>query len=324
VSAENSGICEAGRTELFVKSWCAAMNLEIVTSQSLGPERAAAIDKAREGVVEAMREDPENAQLLGALASSYASQGEWLERSRLLERALAIDATMPGVLQGYGIVLSEVGRMAEGTDQFVRQFAAMPLWSSGIRAARILASQGEWQKAREVYDQVRRIEPARVASHEISTAAWYAHPEDAQAILEKRAAEAGLSASVTLCHQEIINARRGAEIEREQILLNCGGMGPPFIPRNLAIIGDYEGALDELERQIAEPSYGFPLLFYAEMRPLWAKPRFWKIADKTGLIEYWTKSGRWPDFCSERDLAFDCKKMAEAAVADKEGAPLTE
>jgi hypothetical protein len=40
-------------------------------------------------------------------------------------------------------------------------------------------------------------------------------------------------------------------------------------------------------------------------------PRFMQIAQRSGLLTYWMKSGRWPDFCSEPDLPYDCK--AEAA-----------
>jgi hypothetical protein len=35
------------------------------------------------------------------------------------------------------------------------------------------------------------------------------------------------------------------------------------------------------------------------------------VARKAGLFDYWRKSGRWPDFCFEEELPYDCK--AEAA-----------
>ena len=39
--------------------------------------------------------------------------------------------------------------------------------------------------------------------------------------------------------------------------------------------------------------------------------RFMKIAGRYGLTDYWRESGKWPDFCDEPDLPYDCK--AEAA-----------
>jgi hypothetical protein len=42
-------------------------------------------------------------------------------------------------------------------------------------------------------------------------------------------------------------------------------------------------------------------------------PRFMSLAAKLGLVDYWRSSGKWPDFCSEPGLPYDCK--AEAAKA---------
>jgi hypothetical protein len=39
-------------------------------------------------------------------------------------------------------------------------------------------------------------------------------------------------------------------------------------------------------------------------------PRFMVVAQRLGLLSYWQKSGRWPDFCLEPDLPYDCKKEA--------------
>ena len=40
-------------------------------------------------------------------------------------------------------------------------------------------------------------------------------------------------------------------------------------------------------------------------------PRFMRVAQHLGLLEYWQKSGYWPDLCMEPDLPYNCK--AEAA-----------
>lgn len=39
-------------------------------------------------------------------------------------------------------------------------------------------------------------------------------------------------------------------------------------------------------------------------------PRFLRVAQRLGLLEYWRSSGKWPDFCSESDLPYDCKREA--------------
>lgn len=49
-------------------------------------------------------------------------------------------------------------------------------------------------------------------------------------------------------------------------------------------------------------------------RPWLAKirrdPRFMRLAQRLGLLDYWEKSGNWPDFCAEPDMPYDCKKEA--------------
>jgi tetratricopeptide (TPR) repeat protein len=51
--------------------------------------------------------------------------------------------------------------------------------------------------------------------------------------------------------------------------------------------------------------------FRPTLRTFRQDPRFMIIATRAGLVGYWRKSGKWPDFCSEPDLPYDCH--AEAA-----------
>lgn len=39
-------------------------------------------------------------------------------------------------------------------------------------------------------------------------------------------------------------------------------------------------------------------------------PRFLRIMQRAGLLDYWRKSGNWPDFCFEPGLPYDCKQDA--------------
>jgi hypothetical protein len=59
------------------------------------------------------------------------------------------------------------------------------------------------------------------------------------------------------------------------------------------------------------------VLFRPNTRKLRQDPRFMLIAKRFGLLDYWVKTGKWPDFCFEPDLPYDCK--AEAAKLAKAG-----
>lgn len=46
-----------------------------------------------------------------------------------------------------------------------------------------------------------------------------------------------------------------------------------------------------------------------------------RFAAKFGLADYWLEADKWPDFCREKDLPFDCKKKALAVrMVRKNGA----
>ena len=43
--------------------------------------------------------------------------------------------------------------------------------------------------------------------------------------------------------------------------------------------------------------------------------RFMPLAERLGLVDYWIATDKWPDFCSEPDLPYDCRAAARAARA---------
>ena len=40
-----------------------------------------------------------------------------------------------------------------------------------------------------------------------------------------------------------------------------------------------------------------------------------QLAARSGLIGYWRETGKWPDFCFDPDLPYDCKKEAAKLMA---------
>jgi len=58
---------------------------------------------------------------------------------------------------------------------------------------------------------------------------------------------------------------------------------------------------------IANASY---ILFRPALAEVRRDPRFMQVANRIGLVDYWEKSGRWPDFCGEPSLPYDCRQEA--------------
>lgn len=59
--------------------------------------------------------------------------------------------------------------------------------------------------------------------------------------------------------------------------------------------------------KVAEFSY---VLFRPGLAGVRRDPRFMVVAKRIGLLDYWRKSGKWPDYCSKPDLPYDCKEEA--------------
>lgn len=43
--------------------------------------------------------------------------------------------------------------------------------------------------------------------------------------------------------------------------------------------------------------------------------RIWRIFKAVGLAQYWLDSGKWPDFCADPDLPYNCRTEAEGVLA---------
>lgn len=59
--------------------------------------------------------------------------------------------------------------------------------------------------------------------------------------------------------------------------------------------------------QLADAAYILFRPYFADVR---RDRRFMTVAKRIGLVDYWRQSGRWPDFCSEPGLPYDCKSEA--------------
>jgi hypothetical protein len=60
-------------------------------------------------------------------------------------------------------------------------------------------------------------------------------------------------------------------------------------------------------------------LFYPGEAPMRRDPRFMPLAAKLGLVGYWRSTGKWPDFCAEPGLPYDCKTEAERLASHPSG-----
>ena len=78
----------------------------------------------------------------------------------------------------------------------------------------------------------------------------------------------------------------------------------------MAVRGDLDGAY-AIADQMFQSTGDMPLfLYYPDMKPFRADPRFMPLAKRLGLLDYWRSTGQWPDFCKAPDRPYDCAAAA--------------
>jgi hypothetical protein len=79
----------------------------------------------------------------------------------------------------------------------------------------------------------------------------------------------------------------------------------------IASVGDLDAAFALATVYFQRPRADTGILFVAPAESMRRDRRFMQLAKRAGLTDYWRQTGRWPDFCAEPDLPYDCR--AEAA-----------
>lgn len=263
------------------------------------------IRHARQLAMEALKLDPKNADALFAMGFTfdeyqYAEQEKWWRA--------AVDADVDGWGPGrYANFLATVGRITEAVDMELRAFEARR--GLATRAAGLIASTGDLASAQQIYDLTRPLDPNEIASAEVETAVRYDKIENAERLLTDRP-----HVGNRRCLERVLAARRGETIDRVELSRACGGDGESSA-RFLAMAGDIDGAYREVEGSlnVGHSRPASPHLFWPEMRPFIRDSRFWPLAARLKLVDYWLDTDQWPDFCSEPDLPFDCRAKALAA-----------
>jgi len=63
------------------------------------------------------------------------------------------------------------------------------------------------------------------------------------------------------------------------------------------------------------PSAPTAQLFLTATESMRRDPRFMPLAAQVGLVDYWVTTGKWPDFCAQPGLPYDCRATAMALTA---------
>jgi tetratricopeptide (TPR) repeat protein len=238
----------------------------------------------------------------------------YAERLKLADAARELEPDNPSTLVARARELSAVGRSSEAASDAARALELDPL-SPAMRNYYIntLAYSGRTDAAAEALKEAERIWPGTgsVADAKFRFHLRYGDPAVA---LELYRSLGGTSQ----VHEATMRARLDptpANLEHaaalaRTLLVRFGDVA--MYSQIMAELGLEEEIYASIARlRDALPPYSTDTYFRPTLKKFRQDPRFIGFASRLGLLDYWRTSGKWPDFCFQPDLPYDCK--AEAA-----------
>jgi len=233
---------------------------------------------------------------------------------RLVDKAKMLDSDNPAVLSARSESLQLVGRMEEAIVDADRAAQLDPL-SPQTRTAliRALAYGGVIGRARQELARAKMLWPGTITIR------------DAEDALELRFGdfERFMANDTDPAARFYIQARHDPSDANVQMFLNAvdkEGFDSPRTIFTLQALGEMN-RVNEFYNLVGRPAIAefIKTSSYALFRPWLANvrrdPRFVPLAKRLGLLNYWQSSGKWPDFCSDPALPYDCKKEAAKLAA---------
>jgi tetratricopeptide (TPR) repeat protein len=244
---------------------------------------------------------------------------DFAARLALIERAVSRAPNDPGVLDARAVHLIRIGRLNDAVSD-AEQAARIDPSSPSTRNVYVLALaySGRLPRAINELDEAQRLSPSahNLIETRFSLSMRYGDPRVARQILRSHgtgvAPEAFLQARIDPTSVNIEHAVAVARATAARFGILLGGQ-----VETLAAFGR-DDEIYELLLRLPEPKFEANLaasLFRPTLKSFRQQPRFLGVAQRLGLLDYWRSSGKWPDFCFEPDLPYDCKVEAAKLAA---------
>jgi DNA-binding winged helix-turn-helix (wHTH) protein/tetratricopeptide (TPR) repeat protein len=283
----------------------------------------AALRRTAEHLSRARALDPVLPELAIGDALILTEPARWGERLRRYEQGIAAAPDFAPLYYRYAAELSRVGRMQDSL-RAARRAVTLDPFSASNREALISALAYSGQP-RAAFRELEIAEQLWPGAREMRALRYrmelrYGDPRAALALHDQPDLFDMRNPPTDRVWATFIRARidpRPASIDAavEAFTANFHREGSR-LPGLLQTMGQF-GRVEEAYRLLADPAAARPartaseVLFRSHMQPLLADRRFIAFAARIGLLRYWQESGRWPDFCVDPQLPYDCR--AEAA-----------
>jgi tetratricopeptide (TPR) repeat protein len=321
------------RAPRFSRGWSMLAMASAVAALRAQPDRVEELrQNARIAADRAKALDRRNAESDLAL-SLILSPYDWSARQALIARALENEPNSADANVFQGNLLAETGRVRDSLTFYRRAVALDPLspvaWAAMLPA---LGQLGEFTEARALRDRMHRTWPdsPSVWYNRLNNSTFGRDPNAALAVLdtvdsspirmEQPVRSAWRAYLVAMRDNDAAGMRAGARRLAE--LARSGAFDMPRSISAASLAGDVDAGFalaEEYFGGVQSSGFGRAPISGGHRSFLFLRPgaamrrdvRFMALADRLGLVDYWTQTERWPDFCAEPDLPYDCR--AEAA-----------
>lgn len=247
----------------------------------------------------------------------------WLQTPRpirgwmlLAEEAVAKDPDHPDALMNRATGLIHVGRVQEAVRDARRAVRANPLYPAAREALiNILADAGETEAAWTELGQAERLWPgaSNLLQHRYQLEYRYGDPKKAMGILQS----GQLGFTPTSAQTSFLEARIDPSAPRVEDAIDHARaefQKSGDLAQYVQTLAQFSREKEIVKVLLSVDPRIEPGLIYALFRPAFRNlrhdSRFMAIAKRFELIPYWHDTGKWPDFCSELDLPYDCREEA--------------
>jgi tetratricopeptide (TPR) repeat protein len=310
----------------FRGAWAKLLLAEIYAVTDLPEVEASPVRAAlAQHIIGARKANPEQPEAYIA-EFVLTPDGQFVERSRILEQGIERNPDTAELRNMRSVFLESVGSMDDAVQEAQRAVELDPL-SPTLRDEYIsvLAFAGRFDEALAQLRQAVRLWPGATS---LAQARYLLHLRTGDPREALRLLHAGVlrntSTSWIQLHETFLQARLDPSPEKTEKAIRVAKTVYNQVPYAIGALAQTLAEFDRQDELISlllnsprmhRVSELTEVMFRPAFKDLHADPRFIRIAQHLGLLNYWRTTGRWPDFCFRADLKYDCKKEADRLAA---------
>ena len=302
----------------FSMGWSAISNSAMLeTSMGVaGPDANARRAAGLQAAAKALQLDPKNGEALGN-ESLLIDQTDLIGREQLLKQALAARPQSCGCEHfNYGVLLKEVGRFNDASEQFRRATELNPLdVSLQWGFADLLLATGRGPEAKQHFDSTIDLstDPDMPKNVVLSSGLVTGNFRGALEIFRDPTANlpSAQRTAFVAGFEALQSHDPTARSKAVRLLTTTDLSGNRDLASNLlGALGANTEALKSISDAAAAHVWGARgWLFYPSMRGALSDPSFPSVAERLGLMKYWKTTHTKPDVCSANDVPLFCKAI---------------